>query len=67
MRPKLKPRWRRCLRCNKRFQSEGPWNRLCTRCNALNKDVKAPPSAAPRWNGRPMRGAAQLDPKLPKF
>ncbi len=61
------PKRRRCLKCNRSFLSEGPWNRLCARCNAQNKDVKAPPSASPRWNGRAMRAAAQLEPRLPEF
>ena len=24
---------RECLRCGKRFDSEGPWNRLCGKCS----------------------------------
>lgn len=51
---KKQVRWRRCLKCSKRFRSEGPWNRLCDKCNASNKGVKDLPSAAPRRNGQPM-------------
>lgn len=25
-----------CLRCNKSFDSEGPWNRLCGPCHSRN-------------------------------
>lgn len=28
---------RNCLRCNKEFTSVGSGNRLCVKCNALNK------------------------------
>ena len=67
MKPKLKKRPRHCLKCNRQFQSTGPWNRLCRRCNASNRDVKTPPSSSPRWNGQRMRVAAQLEPKLPEL
>ena len=67
MRPTRKNRWRRCLKCDERFQSEGPHNRLCARCNRVNKDRRAEPSASPRWNRRPMRVASQLEPTLPEL
>ena len=35
-----------CLRCNRRFDSEGPWNRICWRCAHLN-DVVSPVRARP--------------------
>lgn len=30
---------RMCLRCSERFQSEGPWNRICPLCRAVNAHV----------------------------
>lgn len=41
-------RIRRCLRCNKRFPSEGSHNRLCEYClRKLDED------ATPEWTWRP--------------
>ena len=64
MKPIYQRRWRRCLKCNKSFRSKGPYNRLCTPCNESNAGVKAPPSAAPRWNGAPMVRAAPMNHNL---
>jgi predicted nucleic acid-binding Zn ribbon protein len=33
-----------CLSCNRRFLSEGPWNRICPFCSERN--VATPPRAA---------------------
>ncbi len=30
---------RTCLKCNKRFMSAGPENRICRRCSALNRQL----------------------------
>jgi hypothetical protein len=32
---------RTCLSCNKRFLSEGPWNRICPNCSERNASVSA--------------------------
>ena len=49
MTPKPKPRT--CLRCGKKFNSEGPWNRLCKsqkcrkkweRCSQTHNTVENP-------------------------
>jgi len=32
---------RRCLSCNKKFLSEGPWNRICPHCSERNSSVSA--------------------------
>ena len=34
-----RPKWRRCLKCNRRFWSEGAHNRLCAKCNRENQHV----------------------------
>jgi fructose-1-phosphate kinase PfkB-like protein len=31
---------RKCLKCNKKFDSISTWNRLCTKCNNDNDDIK---------------------------
>lgn len=38
-RKKIKPDTTRriCLACDKPFTSEGPWNRICKRCNKANE------------------------------
>ena len=57
---KLKPRRlkfmqrRQCLKCDRSFWSEGPWNRLCYRCNESNTGIRSERAAPPRWNGEPM-------------
>lgn len=28
---------RKCLKCQKSFESDGNWNRLCDKCNRNNK------------------------------
>ena len=38
----LKPRT--CLKCNKKFMSDGPWNRHCPKCKKL---IERSPSAIP--------------------
>ena len=48
-------KYRRCLKCNTRFWSEGAHNRLCARCNRENAGLHPEPSSTPRRNGRPMR------------
>ena len=32
---------RSCLRCKKKFLSEGPYNRICTKCNLNNEKIMA--------------------------
>ena len=54
MKSKLKPRWRRCLKCRRRFQSEGNWNRLCPKCNRDNVGIRELTTTPPRWNGQSM-------------
>ena len=51
---KLKKTGRRCLKCNRPFLSDGNWNRLCSRCNTVNADIREGPSSPPKWNGEPM-------------
>lgn len=34
-----------CLKCNKKFKSEGPWNCVCGPCNAVNAFNGQPPRA----------------------
>jgi len=52
--PRFKKRRRRCLKCRRLFWSEGPWNRLCSKCRAANRGRSDAPTQAPRWNGEPM-------------
>lgn len=33
---------RACLRCQKAFSSEGPWNRCCVSCNKSNSSTRLP-------------------------
>ncbi len=56
--PKTKKTRRRCLKCSRSFWSEGPWNRLCARCNAANRRMPDLPSSSPLWNGEPMHQRA---------
>ncbi|NQT51313.1 hypothetical protein HQ576_04650 [bacterium] len=35
-----------CLSCNRRFLSEGPWNRICPHCSERNLTVPPRASAA---------------------
>jgi len=60
MLPRFKKRRRRCLKCNRFFQSEGVWNRICSKCNSENRGIADSPTSSPRWNGEPMyqRGRA---------
>ena len=37
--PKLTPR--NCLRCGNTFESEGPWNRICTECHEANDTLSS--------------------------
>jgi uncharacterized protein with PIN domain len=53
-RGKPKKTRRRCLKCNRSFWSEGPWNRLCRRCNAANRNIRECRSTPPRLNGEPL-------------
>lgn len=39
-RTKLKKK-RLCLKCGKKFQSKGPYNRLCEKCILINERVAA--------------------------
>ncbi|MHC4270370.1 MAG: hypothetical protein ACYSTS_18185 [Planctomycetota bacterium] len=32
---------RPCLRCGKKFLSEGPYNRICAKCNLINEKIRA--------------------------
>ena len=64
---RAKTRWRRCLRCGRPFRSRGIHNRLCAKCNRENIGQRVEPSSSPRWNGRPMRVATQLEPRLPEL
>ena len=38
-------RKRGCLRCDKKFVSEGPWNRFCPRCEIKNEGISFSPRA----------------------
>ena len=29
-----------CLKCGKKFLSEGPYNRICVECNVINKGIR---------------------------
>ena len=52
--PKPKKTRRRCLKCNRSFWSEGRWNRVCSKCNRKNRQIRECRSSPPRWNGEPM-------------
>jgi hypothetical protein len=43
VRPKPQKVRRRCLKCGGAFPSEGPFNRICARCNAINAKLVACP------------------------
>ncbi|GAX60094.1 DNA repair exonuclease [Candidatus Scalindua japonica] len=30
-----------CLKCGKKFHSEGPYNRICNKCNLINERTRA--------------------------
>ena len=36
---------RTCLVCDKKFLSEGPWNRICPTCNGRNLLVSGRPAS----------------------
>ena len=52
----FKRKRRLCLSCNKSFMSEGPWNRICRRCNEAHAGQTQSPSSRGRWNGNPLLG-----------
>ena len=62
-----KTRWRKCLKCNRSFRSRGIHNRLCAKCDRENIGLRVEPSSSPRRNGRPMRLATQVEPRLPEL
>ncbi len=43
------PKLRRCLRCDKRFRSKGPHNRICLRCKDSEIWRRASFDAVPRY------------------
>jgi len=52
-----KQKLRTCLRCNKEFLSDGPWNRLCQACSEKNRSSRIRVFSVPyRWPGVIRRG-----------
>ena len=55
MRPKGQEKKKRsCLKCNKEFDSTGPGNRICFKCNGQNESMRATAQAS-GGNGRVVR------------